>query len=250
MMDINARILKAVAGVVSTLVTLSFAFPAMADATSKPECKDCVANVKTAARQLTRENDAQSTQKVTSVLSAIQKRTVIAHVPFAALDIQKATAYHFTSQESSNTFVTIPMHGDYSSLSNFSVELNTFGNIVQYNETLLTKNEKDTFTITDYANGSLNKMEDTNITYMTNDEIKEALMPIGSPLTRRMSIKQCASAVLGIGGALGGLIAAVCSGSCVGAITGVAAPACLACVAMFVSLSAGSGWQFINCLRG
>lgn len=229
-------------GVVATLLVVSMAFwgvsPATADAGSGPE--------------LSAVGGKPAAEKIEAAMSAVEQGAIAIHAPANTLDRTHATVYTIGSAQGDYTSVTIPVKGDFSLLSNFTVVFDAAGRIAQYNEMLLTENTAGNFNITSYADGGLVSSQDTDIQYTSDADLRKGLAgaEAGSPggvSTMAKNTGACLGTVLGVGGVAGALIAWACAGSCAAAAIGVGVPFCVACIAAYATIGGASITAVASC---
>ncbi|WP_207896806.1 hypothetical protein [Baia soyae] len=133
------------------------------------------------------------------------------------------------------TFVTVPLHGDYSLTSNVTVFFQN-DTVLQTNESLVTKNFLGNFQVNKYLNGVSTTSTDTGIAYKTDEQMLAEKTGSGIQPMGMKKLVACLTVALGVSGTLATLIVASCATVC-GALTPVTAPVCAACIGGFAVIS-------------
>ena len=142
--------------------------------------------------------------------------------------------------------------GNYSLLSNLNLLFDSNNELIFYSETLISKNENNTFRIQNYINGTLFEDKKTGIPYITDNQISEGID--GLKNLRSNSQERgfwgtvgCISAVAGVNGVVAKLIAATCVASCTAAPIGGAV--CAACVGGVCVMGAADVAAIVGCFN-
>lgn len=133
------------------------------------------------------------------------------------------------------TSVNVAIAGNYSTLSNLNVMFNENNEFIGYTETLIYNNpETNKFIIDNFQNGEILEHKQTNIDYITNEQIDEGLQGLknlsnhDTPMTRGDGTVGCLAALLGVNGVVAALIYGTCAAACAAApITGAVCAACI-----------------------
>ncbi len=171
----------------------------------------------------------------------------------AILDFNNATVLDIQDENYSYTSITIPVKGTkYSLISNVTFLMDETG-LVTYSETLLTEGENNKFVIDTYYNGILVKSQNTEIDFVPNDEMQQALNTLQNSSAKIEEYKQtrgtaevgaCLAAILGVNAAVGLAIASTCFASC------PAVPAiCAACIGGVVALGSADVAAVVGCFN-
>lgn len=131
--------------------------------------------------------------------------------------------------------VNIAIAGSYSTLSNLNLMFNTDNEFIGYTETLIYNDpETNKFIIDSFQNGELLDHNQTQIDYISNEQIAEGLQGLKDissnpcPGTRGEGTVGCLAALLGVNGVVAALIAGTCSAACAAApVTGAVCAACI-----------------------
>nr|WP_295975688.1 hypothetical protein [uncultured Bacillus sp.] len=189
------------------------------------------------------EGDAAA-EMINIAVNAIENGEVDAIAPVYAYGLEKSNVY---TVGGGVTAVTIPINGEYSLPSNITLFIDEDNTVLQANEMLVTKNEIGNFKVETYLDGSLVKSVDTELSYMSDEELlaeePSAIQPMGVKETAA-----CVAIVLGIGSSVAYLIAVACAGSCA-APTPVTAPICAACIGAYAVLGAGGMGAVVGCFK-
>ena len=246
---IGGNVGRLITGLIALLASFALASPAAA-APVTVSCANCKAKAEQTLSEMVVKTGPDAQRKVSAVISAVKDHRVVTHAQINDLYSGEAKVYGFPGQNDSSVFVTIPIHGRYGLPSNFTAQLDSAGNVTDYNETLITKNDLGNFRATNYTSGGDMKQIDTSTPYRSDAKLRqEVLRQSAGHISTMGNPAVCASIVFGVGTGLGALVASVCAGSCVGAASGVTLPICLACVGMFVAVGSGAVGQFVDCLN-
>ncbi|MEK5364510.1 hypothetical protein QNH25_01445 [Bacillus safensis] len=183
-------------------------------------------------------------EMVNIALDAIENGEVKAIAPVDTYGLKKSSVYKVGGGV---TAVTVPINGDYSLPSNITLFIDEDHTVLQANEMLVTKNDKGNFKVETYVDGSLVKSVDTELSYMSDEE----LLAENPPEIQTQGVKAkaaCIASVLGIGSGAAYLIAVGCAGSCA-APTPVTAPICAACIGAYAVLGAGGMGAVVACFK-
>lgn len=150
------------------------------------------------------------------------------------------------------TSANFAISGSYSFLSNLNLLFNSNNELIFYSETLISRNESNTFRIQNYVNGSLFEDKKTDIPYITDEQILEGI----NGLINLKSVSQersfwgtvgCIGAVAGLNGVVAKLIAATCVAACTAAPVGGAV--CAACVGGVCVMGAADIAAIVGCFN-
>lgn len=156
-------------------------------------------------------------------------------------DQGEATSIEVEGEEVSS--VTIPIAGDYGMASNLTVIFDDQGGVAEYAETLHSENAEGNVTVEAYNNGELMNSEDTDITYMTQEELQEEAQNAddeGGIAPQNTNTTACVASILGINTVLAGTVVALCGGSCAVPVTPPTAKVCAACIGGIVTIAGGT----------
>lgn len=153
-----------------------------------------------------------------------------------------------TEYTSANFAIT----GNYSLLSNLNLLFDSNNQLVFYSETLISQNEANTFRIQNYINGALFEDKQTDIPYITDEQISEGingLKELGIGLQERSfwGTVGCITAVAGVNGAVAKIIAATCVSAC--AASPVAGAVCAACIGGVCAMGAADVAAIVGCFH-
>ncbi|WP_369436090.1 hypothetical protein [Lysinibacillus fusiformis] len=180
---------------------------------------------------------------VNATLRAVKEGEVENVAPVSAFDLEGSSVY---TVGGGVTVVTVPLHGDYSLPSNLTVFFDEDNTVLQTNELLVTKNEVGNFRVETYLDGSLSNSVDTELSYITDEE-----MLAEEPVIQEMgvgAVASCLGAVLGIGATAAYIIAVACGGSCA-TPTPVTAAICAACIGAYAVIGAGGIAGAVACFN-
>ncbi|MCM3708414.1 MULTISPECIES: hypothetical protein [Cytobacillus] len=167
-------------------------------------------------------------------LEAIASKEVVSNALNADLNYDKANVGEVFAENETYTVLTIPIASeDYNPLSNLTL-ISQNGEILTYSETLITKSKKNTVTISSYTDGVLTNEKITDIEYLSNSEVQEAIdkaqaVDLDENMVQPQGLAEvslCLATVLLIDLTVARIVAATCIGACG---TGVV-PLCAACV--------------------
>lgn len=156
-----------------------------------------------------------------------------------------------TNLDSSNfVSVNVAVAGNYSTLSNLNVMFNENNEVIMYTETLIYNNpETNKFIIDNFLNGELFEHKQTDIDFLSNEQIKEGLQGLKEltcPTTRGIGeTAGCIAGLLGVNGVVAYLIAGTCTTACAAApVTGAV---CAACIGGICVIGAADIGAIIGC---
>lgn len=250
----NRGISSTIKRLFALIIAISAAFAVVTPASAAGvdnTCQSCQTDIDRVMSQSTVVAGKEASQDIGDVMRAVKSGHINLHGTVGDLSQSEAVVYRFAQNGDSIDVVTIPIHGSYSLSSNLSATVTEQGKLLQYNETLVDENADGNFRTVNYTDGKLTQQQNTSIRYRTDNELRKEITAKAPMLasTKKLSPKACASIVFGVSGGLAALIASVCTGACAATIIAVGAPACLACVGMFVAVSGGSLTGFMNCLN-
>lgn len=137
--------------------------------------------------------------------------------------------------ESEMRAITVPMSDKFSKLSNLTILYDVDNNISTYSETIITKSQENTFDLKIYQDGEETLNEVTDIEYIENSQIDDAIKELNSNVNLYGLDIPCFTAVAGLGTGIGALIAKVCVGSCVSVVA-----VCAVCIGGLVVVGGGT----------
>lgn len=147
--------------------------------------------------------------------------------------------------------ISVPIEGEeYSYFSNLTIVFDESGNLTTYSETLITKNQLNKFVITNYSDGEKVNEYNTNIDYVNNSTLKEALISLKKGVKENVNargigaIAGCIAAIAGINATVAYLIAGTCIAACP-----AVAPICAACIAGVCTIGAADIGGIIACFK-
>ena len=189
----------------------------------------------------------QAAGHLTDVVSAaVTSGEIATYAPEATLSLDEAKVYAVDTDGPTYTSVTIPVAGDYSTVSNLTVLFDYKGEIVQSGETLISRNDAGNFNISNFADGELVKSNDTDLAFMTNAQlVEEADQGTGVTTMGTASTVACVVSVLGVSGAVGYLIVGACAGACTVPVVGTAI--CVACIGAYAAVGGASITAVASC---
>lgn len=152
-----------------------------------------------------------------------------------------------TNLDSSNfVSVNVAVAGNYSTLSNLNVMFDENNEVILYTETLIYNNpETNKFVIDIFLDGELFEHKQTDIDFVSNEQIKEGLQGLKEltcPNTRGVGATAgCIAGLLGVNGVVAYLIAGTCATACAAApITGAVCAACIGGVCVIGAADIGA----------
>lgn len=169
------------------------------------------------------------------------------------LAFDETSVNEISTAKGTYTTVTIPLHGEYSLLSNFTVVFDSGDNVAQYTEMHLSENAEGNFRATSFTNGVLTSERDSDIKFASDAALKQGVSQssdsksIDVAMPAGKSTKNCLIAVLGVSGATATLLAWVCAGSCAAAAAGIGVPFCVACIAGYATIGGASITAVASC---
>lgn len=180
--------------------------------------------------------------------SLIKSKKTIVQASSESLAFEETAVYEISSTKGTYTTVTIPIRGEYSLLSNFTVVFDKHENVAQYTEMHLSENAEGNFRATSFTDGALTSERDSDIKFANDTVLKQGVsqstdvaMPAGK------NTKNCLIAVLGVSGTTATLLAWVCAGSCAAAAAGIGVPFCVACIAGYATIGGASIAAVASC---
>ncbi|PMQ18560.1 hypothetical protein CIK84_18545 [Glutamicibacter arilaitensis] len=180
--------------------------------------------------------------------SLIKSKKTTVQASSKSLAFEEAAVYKISAANGSYTTVTIPIHGEYSLLSNFTVVFDNHGNVAQYTEMHLSENSEGNFRATNFTDGALTSERDSEIKFVNDAVLEQGVsqsLDVAMPAAK--STKNCLIAVLGVSGATATLLAWVCAGSCAAAAAGIGVPFCVACIAGYATIGGASITAVASC---
>lgn len=191
--------------------------------------------------------EARSMKEAT--LAALTEGDVSTHSAHDAHAVEDAKVYTVASNGVEVTSVTIPVGGEFSTLSNVTVVLDQDGKVTQYSETLFGENDEGNFNVTTYVDGEFANSNDTDLPYMTDEDLAVAGHElVGTSKATTMgagSTAACVATVLGVSGATAYLIVGACAGACTIPIAGTAI--CVACIGAYAAVGGASITAVASC---
>lgn len=132
--------------------------------------------------------------------------------------------------------------------SNFTVLYSQNGDILQYSEMLVSENNLGKFNITSCTDGNFVNCNDTDLTFMSDDQL---LQEVNTTPSERMAARSigstvaCVVARLGVTGGVAYLIVGACAGA--SAVPGVGMAVCVACIAAYAAVGGASITAVASC---
>lgn len=237
---------------VSTLAVLTvnslFASPVLASSVSSEG--GCSAQSVENATSMTLLDSHESSKYIDLAKSKITSGEFVANAPVKLSD---AKVYKVNAGSSSGYSVTFQLEGDYSYLSNFTVLIDTQGNVSTYSETQIGLGESGNFKIVSYQDGQLVNTKETPVPYMADDELqssnyRSSTASASTPQSVGGTVA-CVASVLGISGAVGYIIVSACSGACTAVATGVGGVVCAACIGAYATVGGASIGAVASCFK-
>jgi len=210
----------------------------------------CSSTTKLATTEMTQIDNSKAQQLTRKIQKAAEKGQISVQAPQSALSYGQAKVYTVKADNSAFTSVTIPIAGEYSTVSNLTVLLGVGGRIIQYSETLISANEVGNFNITTFVDGALVNSNDTDMAYLTNAQLLASDAAGSEDMITAMgprSTAACVASVLGVSGFVGYLIVGACTGAC--AVPGVGTAVCVACIGAYAAVGGASITAVASCFR-
>lgn len=206
----------------------------------------CAHTASSDAVNMTQLGVVDTVNMAVAAMKEVDNGSISVKNPVADLALDQTKAYKVTSANGTFTSVTIPLDAGHSMPSNLTIMYNQKGDRIQYNETVVGKNDAGNFHVDSYTNGQLVKAKDLDVAYVSNDQLKK---DIDTTATRKATdaTQNCVNTALGVSGVLAVLMAAVCVGVC--AIPGVATPVCVACIGALATFAGSSVTAVLSCLK-
>lgn len=198
--------------------------------------------------------DVKNEQEVNNYkqLAIASLSNIILHSDVENLNVDDVRVVKTLVNGSEYTSVNFGIKGSYSLLSNLNLLFDSNNKLEYYTETLITRNQTNTFNIQVFANGSLLEEKKTDIPYLTNTQIREGLEGLKSLKYERENrdvweIAGCIAAVAGVNGLVAKLIAGTCVAACTAApIGGVV---CAACIGGVCAIGAADIAAIVSCFK-
>lgn len=165
------------------------------------------------------------------------------------LNFENAKGLEIVVEDGAFKTITVPIVGEeYNMFSNFTVVYDSDNNVVNYQETWVTRSDRNTFEFTSYADGDKVSQNISDVEYVSNEQIQEeldSLEEVSMVQSRGVAkIAACLASVLGVGGTVGYIIAGMCAGSCL-----AVPPVCAACVAAYATIGGASIAAVMGCFN-
>lgn len=198
--------------------------------------------------------DPQEIEKYTDLASSLLNNdSVIINAGKSNLDFNTVHVIKGEFDNNSYTFFNIAINGGYSKLSNLNLIFDASDNLIFYSETLLENNaQTDKFIISNYQNGSLIEQKQTDIDYISDEQISAGIEGLKNAAyeeeTRSWGAKVgCLAAVLGVNGVVAKLIATACVAACTAEPIG--ATVCAACIGGVCVVGAADIGAIVECFK-
>lgn len=204
------------------------------------------------AQTITTVSGHDATAMTDAAIALVKNGQVDVHAAASSLDVSEAKVLAIDTESGTFTSVTVPISGDYSFTSNFSVVFDSSGNLAQYGETLVSENEDGNFNVTTYADGVLTSDQDTDLAFMLDAELKQDMANSMSAVsagfqTADKNTGACIATVLGLSGVAGAIIAYGCADACASAAIGIGVPFCVGCISGFAVIGGASITAVATC---
>lgn len=172
------------------------------------------------------------------------------------LDFNKVHVIKANFDGKNYIMVNIAIKGKYSTLSNLNLIFDDADHLIYYSETLLENNvQTNKFVVSSYQNGVLIERKQTDIDFITNDQIEKGIEGLKniSHTEHKISARSvggkvaCLAGVLGVNGVVAKLVAATCVAACTAEPVGGAV--CAACVGGVCAIGAADVGAIVECFK-
>lgn len=152
---------------------------------------------------------------------------------------------------------TVPIGGSFEVPSNLTVVFSAEGELLAYSETLISLVSQNVYWVQIINDGKVAADTRVDVSKVSESQVqaayKQASAAAGGATVMAGggagTVAACLASVLGIGGAVGWVIAGACAGSCSVPITPVTGPVCAACIGGFAVLGGASVGAAAACFQ-